>query len=582
MRGANGRVFTRTTGARRASGTCACGARELIVRVLDAPEPSHSPPPCRPPVERQRRAHSMRAGFIHLPAAVTVASARLGASTRTRPSGPGVPAACRTSRGRRGCSSTLSPPALWAFCPRTGLPRGPARARWLGCATPTATAPPPVDEAKRAASAPTLSDLKALLKDKSSKGAVRKVLNTMMETEDGTGPYGHLRPDADAYRTAVRCLLRASRTDLAFDAYKLRMAARERRPDELGDDVGLAASVARAVIRDGKKRNQVEVDQAVLYDDIKRDCTAEPLDPATAARKAAAICTLVAALLDADKVKETRVKDAVRMVALLRVISLAAERSAAVPVADYNNCIRLLGKKRRLDGVFSIVDCMRLTGVEQNNETFEFLANAVVRRVEFVTGAVSMDTLPEPLLAEVAFVGRSNVGKSSLVNMICNRKALAYVSGRPGKTQQFNYFLVNAGEKDSSFYLVDLPGVGYARVAKTVQAEWLSFMDAYLGSRPSLEVVFHLVDGRHGALGDDELLMRQVAKSRFSGQYVVVLTKMDKLDKQRVKQSTLDKTRATLVQNGCPPDTPILLTSASSRLGRDEVWRYLQRAIRIS
>lgn len=458
--------------------------------------------------------------------------------------------------------------------------------RWMNCCATSPSAASMVNAGTNGASDEgnaSVADLKDFLKDKSSKGAVRKVFQTMTDVENNVGQYGHLCPDADLYRLAVRCLLRASRTELAFDMYKLRMSARESRPHALGDDVGLAASVLRAVIRDGKKRNQVELDQAVLYDDIRKDCSVEPLDPSTAKSKASAICTLVAALLGGDKVKDVRVKDAVRMVSLLKSISIAAESAAALSVADYNNCVRLLGKRRRLDSVFDIVDAMRATGVALDNESFEFLANSAVRQVEFVTGAVSMQTLPAPVGAEIAFVGRSNVGKSSLVNMICNRRALAYVSGRPGKTQQFNYFLVNGkGEKAPAFYMVDLPGVGYARVAKSIQAEWLKFMDEYLSFRPSLEVIFHLVDSRHGALADDELLMQRIAQSNFKGSYVIALTKVDKLDKQRVKRSMIDKMQSTLIKNGCPSETPILLTSASSKLGRDEIWRFLRRAIRLT
>jgi GTP-binding protein EngB required for normal cell division len=121
------------------------------------------------------------------------------------------------------------------------------------------------------------------------------------------------------------------------------------------------------------------------------------------------------------------------------------------------------------------------------------VANAAVRSVQFVTGAVSMETLPKKWLPEAAFIGRSNVGKSSLINMVCNRKALAYTSKRPGKTQQFNYFEVNGEQQSSSsgsskggsskvvkpavkgridaqqaFYIVDLPGIGYAKVPQYV------------------------------------------------------------------------------------------------------------------
>lgn len=465
-----------------------------------------------------------------------------------------------------------------SYSPRQCRHHPPRLLRFQTLATfsqPSPPSPPPPPPPSHEA---TLQDLKAFLKQKSSTRAFRKVANTMLDIEASTGPYGHLVPDADVYRLAVRTLLRELRTDLAFAVYELRIAARARRPG-LGDDVGLAASVIRGVLRDGKKRKQVELDAEVLYKEIKDDCRA----PGGAGRKAKAVCGVIGALLEGQEgkrvLREGRVRDAVRMAMILKGLSEAGGAEAAVGVRDYNNCIRLFGKRRRVDCVFVVLDAMRATGVERDNETFEFLANAVVRQVEFVTGAVSMATLPEALPAEVAFVGRSNVGKSSLVNMICNRKALAYVSGRPGKTQQFNYFLVNGADQESSFYLVDLPGVGYAKVAKTVQADWLAFMDRYLVSRPSLEVIFHLIDGRHGALADDNLLMQRVANSDFEGQYVLVVTKMDKLDKQKVKQSMLDKTRSTLVENGCSADTPILLTSSASKLGRDEIWRYLRQAL---
>jgi GTP-binding protein len=437
-------------------------------------------------------------------------------------------------------------------------------------------------------SLPDLCEFKEYLRDKASKGAFRKVFNTMSECEQGVGPYGHLDPDADVYRVAVRCLLRASRANLAHDLYKLRVNARERRPQSLRSDVGLVASIIRAVIREGKTRKGDSCAVSFLCQELQNGCVVDPVlivgdaTETSAANKTSSLLSVASALIDNDKTKESAVKDAVRIVYIVKDLAFAAGTAAAAPVSDYNNVIRLLGKRRRVGSVFAIVDAMRASNVELNDETFEFLANAAVRQVDFVTGAVSMDTLPEPLIAEVAFVGRSNVGKSSLVNMICNRKALAYVSGRPGKTQQFNYFVVNSREKQSAFYLVDLPGVGYAKVPRAVQDEWLMFMDQYLASRPTLEVVFHLVDGRHGAIGEDELLMERIANSTFAGQYVVVLTKMDKMDKQKVAQSRLDKIRALLARKGCSPDTPIIVTSASTKLGRDEMWRYLQRAIRFS
>lgn len=365
------------------------------------------------------------------------------------------------------------------------------------------------------------------------------------------------------------------RIDLVIELYRLRREARERRP-ELLCDFPLATNVVKAILRNCKKRQVRENAVADVFEDVKQDCErAVKLGIKEGEVKGRLIALMAMMNLFLGEGDMKRVQEIVQL-----ICRLPAGPVSALPAKDYNNAIRLLGKKRYLKGVFAILDLMRVSSVIPDNETFEFLANATVRQVEFVTGAVSMDTLPQPVGAEVAFVGRSNVGKSSLVNMICNRKALAYVSGRPGKTQQFNYFLVNSKDENSQFYIVDLPGVGYAEVPQPVQDEWMQFMAQYFRHRTSLRLVFHLVDGRHGALADDESLMRQMATSeRRVNEYIIVLTKMDKLDKQKVKQSILDKTWAALIRNGCSGDTPIVLTSSASRLGRDEMWRHLQAAL---
>lgn len=431
---------------------------------------------------------------------------------------------------------------------------------------------------------PSQQSLLAYVKKKAEGGAVRKIVMVMEETEAGTGLWGKvgLRPDAGIYRTSIRSLLNAGRTDLAINVYRMRMTARDRRPNAITVDFPLAASVVRAVLRDSKKRKMRALDSRDVFEEMKTECKiSRDLNPCdghesgkSTSKKISALISVMNAFLADGDIK--RVREALGAIGQLPIRST----DAGLPVKEYNTAIRFLGKSRLLTGVFTILDLMRASNVEPNNETFEFLANAAVRQVDFVTGAVSMDTLPDPLATEVAFVGRSNVGKSSLVNMICNRKALAYVSGRPGKTQQFNYFLVNGKDEDSQFYMVDLPGVGYAKVPRPVQDAWTDFMRQYLKYRTSLRLVFHLVDGRHGALVDDEALMSQMSASgRHNKEYVIVLTKMDKMDKQKVKQSILDKTRAALMRNGCRRDTPIVLTSASTRLGRDEMWRHLQSAL---
>lgn len=202
---------------------------------------------------------------------------------------------------------------------------------------------------------------------------------------------------------------------------------------------------------------------------------------------------------------------------------------------------------------------------------------------------------------EAVFIGRSNVGKSSLVNMVTNRKSLAYTSKRPGKTQQFNFFAVNdkpgrekeikygdvvEGEKDAdSFYMVDLPGFGYAKVPEKQRQEWRDFMREYISTRKTLRVLFHLVDGRHGPTEEDASIMKQVSEDLPSyATYVVVLTKADKNVKAasqqnpgKVSNEILDGLRQTMRENGLS-SAPVIQTSAETKLGRDDMWRYLRLA----
>ena len=251
--------------------------------------------------------------------------------------------------------------------------------------------------------------------------------------------------------------------------------------------------------------------------------------------------------------------------------------------------------------VYSVINAMTTYPSDNDDRVYEQLSNALVRRVVFVTGATDMQGCPRPDRGEAAFIGRSNVGKSSLVNMITNRKSLAYTSKRPGKTQQFNFFAVNDkvgiekeikygdkvdGFKDpDSFYLVDLPGYGYAKVPEKQRRVWLDFMDEYLSERPTLRVIFHLIDGRLGPTEDDAETMKRVGTAlNPTAQYVIVLTKADKnvkgskkKDSGRVSESIMQNLRQTMNSNGVGR-SPILVTSAETKLGRDDVWRYLKIA----
>ncbi len=163
--------------------------------------------------------------------------------------------------------------------------------------------------------------------------------------------------------------------------------------------------------------------------------------------------------------------------------------------------------------------------------------------VEFVKGVVSMRDLPGDDRAEVAFAGRSNVGKSSLINALTNRKGLARASAEPGRTREINYFEMG----DKSLYLVDLPGFGYAKVSRTQAEAWMRLTRQYLRGRVSLRRVFLLIDARRGIMDPDREVMDLLDESAVV--YQVVLTKCDKLktfEVEKVAEATeaILKTRA--------------------------------------
>ena len=154
-----------------------------------------------------------------------------------------------------------------------------------------------------------------------------------------------------------------------------------------------------------------------------------------------------------------------------------------------------------------------------------------IKNSDFVISAVKKEQYPITGLPEIAFVGRSNVGKSSIINALTNRKKLARVSQTPGKTRLINFFIINGDE----FYLVDLPGYGYAKVSKTEKASWGKTIETYLNGRQELKRVVLLVDSRHKPTADDIQMHEWI---KFYGyDEVVIATKSDKLSNNELRKS---------------------------------------------
>lgn len=191
-------------------------------------------------------------------------------------------------------------------------------------------------------------------------------------------------------------------------------------------------------------------------------------------------------------------------------------------------------------------------------------------QVEFVKGSTRLDQLPQDRRPEVAFIGRSNVGKSSLLNKLVGRKALARVSRTPGKTQELNSYLV-----ENTFYIVDVPGLGYAKVSKTQRERWARLIERYLNERESLRLVCHLVDSRHPPTALDKDIMAWMRGSHSA--YLVALTKGDKLSGNGRAKSRREVEK-TLTKMGL--EVPIVVTSAETGLGKQDLWKWIRDVVR--
>lgn len=190
----------------------------------------------------------------------------------------------------------------------------------------------------------------------------------------------------------------------------------------------------------------------------------------------------------------------------------------------------------------------------------------IIRKSDLDAVAVIPAQFPEKGFPEVAFAGRSNVGKSSLINSMLNRKALARISGTPGKTRTINFYNIN-----DELYMVDLPGYGYAKVSKEEKEKWGEMIEGYITNREMLKLVVLLVDIRHEPTQDDKLMFKWMKAT--GNQAVVVATKADKLSKNQMFKSIAIIKKSLQIEK----EDIFVAYSSETKMGRDELWDIIER-----
>ncbi|MFR4350252.1 MAG: ribosome biogenesis GTP-binding protein YihA/YsxC [Roseburia sp.] len=186
--------------------------------------------------------------------------------------------------------------------------------------------------------------------------------------------------------------------------------------------------------------------------------------------------------------------------------------------------------------------------------------------LEIVCGITS--AIPDNPYNEVAFAGKSNVGKSSLINALMNRKSLARTSAQPGKTQTINFYNIN-----DAMYLVDLPGYGYAKASEEVKAKWGKMVENYLHTSKKLKAVFLLIDIRHDPSANDRMMYEWMVYQGFAP--IIIATKLDKIKRSQV-QKNIKAIREGL---SVKPGTAIIAFSAETKQGRDEIWEQIDALV---
>lgn len=188
-------------------------------------------------------------------------------------------------------------------------------------------------------------------------------------------------------------------------------------------------------------------------------------------------------------------------------------------------------------------------------------------KAEFVVSSPTVASCPDEKQPEYAFIGRSNVGKSSLINMLTSSKGLAKISQTPGKTRLINHFMVN-----EEWFLVDLPGYGYAKISKTERKKWKEMINAYLQKRQNLVCTFILVDSRHEPQKPDTEFMAWMSTKQLP--FVIVFTKSDKLSKRQLEESIGSYIKKMLESWEEMPQ--YFITSANTALGREDIISFIK------
>lgn len=192
-----------------------------------------------------------------------------------------------------------------------------------------------------------------------------------------------------------------------------------------------------------------------------------------------------------------------------------------------------------------------------------------IKSAEFINSIYDLRTLPKSVLSEFVFVGRSNVGKSSMINTICNRKSLAKIGSVPGKTRQLNYFLIN-----QEFYLVDLPGYGYAKVPEQIRAGWRKLVEDYISERENVNMVFVLIDSRHDPNYLDELMVSWL--EYYEIPFAIILTKSDKISANKMEKQIYRASKIVNNEDLCLDYIPFSIMNGE---GKQEVLKLIEEKL---